>query len=459
MRTTRLLLAAALMVAPFFSNAQSVYDTFDDVRTVNYGLDIPFSDQIGNGIGGTEWPGWHGTFIQYDLNPGPDDVNDSPMCAQYVRNASEFYDVILVHPGLMADVGDYVSGAKTMSFDVFSPLPGITVQITLENELLAMGGYPEGRHSEYTAVTTTGGEWETLEFTLSGQPWTEGANAGWWPTAAEAHVACDQMVILYAPASNSADVYYMDNLNGPERVDEPCADVNTDEIVLMDADCENDRFIKEYCDGRLSIFPDPLNAENNVLEYARNGGAADDVIVGNFNGALEIGVNAEMRIDLLDLAPPSSLVFSIQDAFGTELAQFNLTSTLASEWQTLTMDLAALEGLPNATNFVMLFEPGQLVVESYYIDNLVIESVMSVEDEGVASITVYPNPSNGLLNLVNEGVSKIANLEVLNLAGQIVYSSSKLTNSVDLSFLSEGVYFVKIQTESGAIATERVLIH
>ena len=164
-------------------------------------------------------------------------------------------------------------------------------------------------------------------------------------------------------------------------------------------------------------------------------------------------------LNLLDLAPPSSLVFSIQDAFGTELAQFNLTSTLANEWQTLEMDLSALEGLPNATNFVMLFEPGQLVVESYYIDNLTIESIIGVDEQATASFSVYPNPSNGVLNIVNEGADKIASIEVLNLAGQLVYSTSKLTSTVDVSFLSEGVYFVKIQTESGAIATERVLIH
>lgn len=439
-------------------NAQSLYDSYDDVRSVRYGLDIPFSEQQGNGTGGTVWPGWHGTFIQYETNPGPSALNDSPMCAQYVRNPGEFYDVIIIHPGLMADVSDYLSGAKTMSFDVYSPLPGITVQITLENQLLAAAGYPVGRHSEYTAVTTTGGQWETLEFSLSGQPWTDAANSGWWPTAAEANVAVDQMVILYAPGSNTGDAFFMDNLYGPERVNEPCTETNSDTAVLLDLDCENDRWIKEYCDGRMSIFPDPLDDSNMVLEYARNGGASDDVIVGNFNGALTIPINSTLKIDILDENAPSAIAFSIQDAFGLELGLFDLTSTVSGEWQTFEMDLAALAGLPNATNFVILFEPGQLIPDVFYIDNLEIETIISVEELTSSTFEVYPNPANSEINLVIDAALGVQTIDILNLSGQLVAQYNYTSSKLDVSELSSGAYFIKLTLTNGEVVSKRILI-
>ncbi|MFT5921559.1 MAG: hypothetical protein ACI898_000247 [Flavobacteriales bacterium] len=458
MKTT--LLIATLLFSVFATtvSAQSLYDTYDDVRTVQYGFDVPFSEQQGNGTDGTVWPGWSGTLIQYEANPGPSALNDSPMCVQYARNSGEFYDVIIVHPGLLADLADYVSGAKTMSFDVYSPLPGITVQITLENQLIAEAGYPTGRHSEYLAVTTTGGQWETLEFELSLEPWTDPVNVEWWPTAAEANVDVDQMVILFNPASNSGDVYFMDNLSGPERVVEPCTESNTNASVLLDADCENDRWVKEYCDGRMSIFPDPLDGDNMVIEYARNGGAADDVIVGNFDGALEIPENSILKIDILESAAPSAIALSLQDAFGLELALFDLTSTVSGEWQTFEMDLAAIAGLPNVTHFVILFSPGELIPDVYYIDNLILETTISVDEVATAGFAVFPNPAANEVNIQLDASLEVSSVAVLNLSGQTVINTTLTNSKLDVSSLSPGVYIVKLTLMNGEVISERILI-
>ena len=52
---------------------------------------------------------------------------------------------------------------------------------------------------------------------------------------------------------------------------------------------------------------------------------------------------------------------------------------------------------------------------------------------------VYPNPSNGIVNIYKESDPK--NIKVLNLTGSTVYEG-KFTNKLDLSFLTKGVYFV-----------------
>lgn len=439
-------------------NAQSLYDSFDDVRTVNYGLNVPFSEQIGNGIGGTIWPGWHGVLIQYSLNPGSNAINSSAMCASYSRNPAETYDVILISPGQLADVSDYISGAKQITMDIYSPLPGITVQFSLQNAALAAGPYPQGRHSEYQAVTSTGAQWETLTFTLTGQPWTDVSNNGWWPDATTAHNDLDEMVLLFNPANNIQENYFFDNLYGPERVNEPCTEPNTNPFIIMDADCENDQWNIEYYDGRMSIFPNPdTEIGGNVIEYARNGGAPDDVIVGNFNGALSLDNTSMFKMDIYDPNAPSSVIFSIQDEFGLELALLEFTTTLSNQWETLSADLSSLAGLPNVTDFVLLLSPGEELAETYYIDNLIIENIISTEDfDKQAVFNAYPNPSLGDMTITSDQM--ITSVAVFDLSGKLVFDQRELNSfSTQLPGLAPGMYSLHVQYTDSKLADRKLI--
>ena len=67
---------------------------------------------------------------------------------------------------------------------------------------------------------------------------------------------------------------------------------------------------------------------------------------------------------------------------------------------------------------------------------------LSVSDFGqdATSLLVYPNPTNGILNI--KKTANPENIQVYNLAGTLVYNG-KFTNKLDLSFLAKGFYFVK----------------
>ena len=439
--------------------AQSMYDSFDNERTVTYGLNVPFSYQIGNGIGGAVWPGWHGTLLQYTDNPATDGINPSPQCAEYTRNPAEFYDVIIINCGELEDLSDYISGAKTMSFDVFSPVPGITVQITLENAELAGGGYPAGRHSEYTATTTTGGQWETLTFALSNQPWTDAENTGWWPDAATAHNDVDQMVVLFNPASNTDDTYYIDNIMGPERTVEPCDEANSSEIILFDGDCEHDRLRKGYSTGRLTLFPDPNGENGNCYEYARNGGEETDVLLGSFVSPLDIptGVVTTLSMDVYDSIAPSTVAFSIQDQFDVEIALFEYTITEPATWQTFEMDLSPYAGLPNASNFVILYEAGNLVAQTFYFDNVRLESVTSTDKVVVEALDFFPNPASEHITINGQDLGYVKG-QILSMSGQIVSTFEGTERKIDVSSLSPGMYFVEMHSQSGIAYRSRLIV-
>ena len=74
---------------------------------------------------------------------------------------------------------------------------------------------------------------------------------------------------------------------------------------------------------------------------------------------------------------------------------------------------------------------------------------------------VYPNPSTGLLNLINNNIAADTKLkiEVVNSFGQIVYEETASANHkiLDMSKFSNGVYFVKIVSDKQSCIKRVVL--
>mgnify|MGYP003310329779 CR=1 FL=1 len=61
-----------------------------------------------------------------------------------------------------------------------------------------------------------------------------------------------------------------------------------------------------------------------------------------------------------------------------------------------------------------------------------------------ASISVYPNPTSDLLTITAEGLKEV---NILDVNGRVVMTAN--TNTVDMSNLSNGVYFVSVVTNNG----------
>lgn len=67
----------------------------------------------------------------------------------------------------------------------------------------------------------------------------------------------------------------------------------------------------------------------------------------------------------------------------------------------------------------------------------------NVAIQNAGSVSVYPNPSNGIISVANV---ENANIEVINMMGQVVKSvkSEYEISSIDLSNFSNGTYFVRV---------------
>jgi hypothetical protein len=80
------------------------------------------------------------------------------------------------------------------------------------------------------------------------------------------------------------------------------------------------------------------------------------------------------------------------------------------------------------------------------------------DNKDLNQITVYPNPSNGLVTI--SGLSNLTNysVEVIDLQGRIVYAGAN-QDLLNLEQLDNGIYTLRISTEKGLFAVEQISLN
>ena len=86
-----------------------------------------------------------------------------------------------------------------------------------------------------------------------------------------------------------------------------------------------------------------------------------------------------------------------------------------------------------------------------------VDNNSAVEDVVFKNLTVYPNPSNGILIINN---AQNMNLQILSLNGQILFEKNGLSqqNNIDLSNLPEGIYMAKF-IKNDKVGIRKVVIN
>gem|GEM_PF-4935806 len=77
-----------------------------------------------------------------------------------------------------------------------------------------------------------------------------------------------------------------------------------------------------------------------------------------------------------------------------------------------------------------------------------------------SQVSVYPNPSKGLLNIANNLKSKDVTFTIFNSVGQNMYAAelnSNMTTQVDVSFLANGIYMIQFKSNDG-IFTKKIAV-
>lgn len=106
-------------------------------------------------------------------------------------------------------------------------------------------------------------------------------------------------------------------------------------------------------------------------------------------------------------------------------------------------DIVPIEELPSLDGIV---EEGTVYVFSKIISSI-------EEDNGLNShISLYPNPTNNFVNIgISENQIILEQASVFNTLGEEVMTVNDFSNSIDISDLVAGIYFVEIITNHGTL--------
>jgi len=447
MKTKALLLL--ILTLPLFSSSQVLWDDFEQTRVGYYEF-------------------VHGGMTTRFPNPDlASTVNNSDLCAQYVRNPGELWDVlVIVANGSINGVNDYVNGSKTMSVDVFSPIPGVPIQITLEDSSLAGAtNYPTGRHSIYLGVTTLTNEWETIVLTFDSKP-----------DVTMSDVGLTSVILLFNGNTNTSDTYYFDNLYGPEFNNQCDGLTINPSINFADWDCNwNLGFCPsasvctsfDYMSGWLNQAYNPditsMNSSKYSGSYTRNPDAnGEDVLVSYFSeGALDLNVNKYFNFKIY--GPPRPIYLSFQDDDGIEIYAFNSALSSNNQWQQFSVDLSSVAS-QSITRLVMFIDQGVVNWDTYFLDdfNLSSSPLLINEINESSLISVFPQPAKNKLNIkINLNNIEVYTLDLYNSQGKILLSTLLNKNSeninLDVSQFKSGIYFIKVHSKNN-LYTKKVQI-
>lgn len=73
------------------------------------------------------------------------------------------------------------------------------------------------------------------------------------------------------------------------------------------------------------------------------------------------------------------------------------------------------------------------------------------------SFQLYPNPAKDFITITSEDNQVIKNVTIVDVQGRNVFTSNVETGRISVSNLQQGMYFMTLETESGAITTKKFM--
>lgn len=234
-----------------------------------------------------------------------------------------------------------------------------------------------------------------------------------------------------------------------------------------------------------------VNATNNSADaidwrthqgstFSNNTGPSRDYAPGNANGKYLYteasggcdSAEALMQTPCIDLSgtylPEASIYYHMYgSAMGTLTADVfdgqqwhlevggKLSGSQSIQWREMKIDLQQFAGKTVTIRF--RGKTGSDFASDMALDGFSVydRSGVGIDEAGLNSFKVYPNPSEGVVNITAVDDSDKATIRITNTVGAVVYTGKFSNNagnntmSLDLSNRANGVYFIELHTNSG----------
>lgn len=94
---------------------------------------------------------------------------------------------------------------------------------------------------------------------------------------------------------------------------------------------------------------------------------------------------------------------------------------------------------------------------------ITLNQVLSIDDQNLTQVSLYPNPSNGMFNITTSNANMLKEASVYDVLGKQVakFENSNANNQTqfDLTQLNKGIYLVRLILEDGSQSTKKVVIN
>jgi len=117
-----------------------------------------------------------------------------------------------------------------------------------------------------------------------------------------------------------------------------------------------------------------------------------------------------------------------------------------SDGQATYNDLA----VDNVNNYLVL----TYIQGNTQVKRISLTSLLSVQDVKKDNLEIYPNQTNGIIKI--KGNTKVKSVEITNTVGQLL-STQHETQQIDLTPYLKGVYYIKINLETGKQIIKKVI--
>jgi hypothetical protein len=92
----------------------------------------------------------------------------------------------------------------------------------------------------------------------------------------------------------------------------------------------------------------------------------------------------------------------------------------------------------------------QATVQTFlFLDTISLTTNLSINDNLISSISIYPNPVTTSLYISNDNNIEIKNISVTDINGRVIKNELGTLTQINVSDLNSGVYFVTIETAEG----------
>ncbi len=114
------------------------------------------------------------------------------------------------------------------------------------------------------------------------------------------------------------------------------------------------------------------------------------------------------------------------------------------------IDTVTLARYDGGVNVVVIWPTSPHISGDSTMDSLTVQLV-GIKDgsKNFLNIQAFPNPTNGDIYLRSNSAANITKTSIISLNGQVLQSGEGLSSPLQMSELAQGLYFVKIETDSG----------